>query len=73
METESNALTGIIPESEAGSRLDQSLARMFPDFSRSRLKRWVENGQVTVDGKLPRPRDKVLGGNWERLFGQVFA
>ncbi|MEL7450751.1 MAG: 23S rRNA pseudouridine(1911/1915/1917) synthase RluD [Pseudomonadota bacterium] len=67
METESNDLTGIIPESEAGSRLDQSLARMFPDFSRSRLKRWVENGQVTVDGKVPRPRDKVLGGETVQL------
>jgi 23S rRNA pseudouridine1911/1915/1917 synthase len=39
-----------------------ALARMFPEFSRTRLKDWVSQGRVTVDGRLMRPRDAVAGG-----------
>ena len=51
-----------IPDELAGQRLDQALARMFPDYSRSRLKAWLLDGAVLVDGALWRPRDRVLGG-----------
>lgn len=51
-----------IPEEYAGQRLDQALARMFPAYSRSRLKSWLLAGEITVDGVSPRPRDAVLGG-----------
>jgi 23S rRNA pseudouridine1911/1915/1917 synthase len=51
-----------IPDDCAGLRLDQALARMFPEYSRSRLKAWLLAGSVTVDGVSPRPRDEVLGG-----------
>ena len=46
----------------AGRRLDQVLAELFPDFSRSRLQQWVKTGQVKVDGAVLRPRDKLHGG-----------
>ncbi len=46
----------------AGSRLDQALASALPQFSRSRLQSWIESGLVRVDGRQPKPRDKVLGG-----------
>lgn len=51
-----------IPEELAGQRLDQALARMFPEYSRSRLKTWLLAGSITVDGGSPRPRDPVMGG-----------
>lgn len=51
-----------IPQELAGQRLDQALARMFPDYSRSRLKAWLLDGAVLVDGTARRPRDRVLGG-----------
>jgi 23S rRNA pseudouridine1911/1915/1917 synthase len=51
-----------VPESLAGQRLDQALANLLPDYSRSRLKGWIESGEVLVDGKARRPRDKVFGG-----------
>jgi 23S rRNA pseudouridine1911/1915/1917 synthase len=54
--------TARIPDELAGQRLDQALARMFPDYSRSRLKAWVLDGSVLVDGAARRPRDPVLGG-----------
>jgi 23S rRNA pseudouridine1911/1915/1917 synthase len=54
--------SGNVPEELAGQRLDQALARMFPDYSRSRLKAWLLDGSVLVDGAPWRPRDRVQGG-----------
>lgn len=54
--------TAIVPPEHAGSRLDQVLAQLFSEFSRSRLQQWVKEGAVLVDGRVLRPRDKLLGG-----------
>lgn len=53
----------------AGCRLDQTLAQLFPDYSRERLKNWVLAGQCRVDGAVLRPKDKVIGG--ERVVIQA--
>jgi 23S rRNA pseudouridine1911/1915/1917 synthase len=45
----------------AGRRLDQVLAELLPAFSRSRLQAWIEQGRVAVDGRRPRPKDRVRG------------
>ena len=55
-------LNAIIGEEHEGQRLDKTLALLFPDFSRSQLKAWLEDGSITVDGKSLRPREKVKGG-----------
>ena len=60
MDTEKQQKT--VPDELAGLRLDQALAQMFPDFSRSRLKAWLINGAVLVDGETRRPKDRVDGG-----------
>lgn len=57
----------------AGMRLDQALARLFPTYSRSRLKDWVLAGKVTVDGAVLRPRDRLSGGETIRLLAEVEA
>ena len=54
--------TAIIPQELAGTRLDQALARLFPEFSRSRLSEWIRRGLATVDRRSCRPRDRVAGG-----------
>ncbi len=51
-----------IPLDLSGQRLDQALARMFPEYSRSRLQSWIKLGLVTVDEREMRPRDPVTGG-----------
>lgn len=51
-----------IPPQLAGSRLDQVLAQLFPEFSRSRLQGWLKAGDILVDGQELKPRDKVVGG-----------
>jgi len=51
-----------IPRDLAGLRLDQALARLFPEHSRSRLAAWVKDGRVTVDASRVDPKHKVWGG-----------
>ena len=60
MNAEKQILT--VPTEFAGLRLDQALARMFPQYSRSRLKDWLLAGAITVEGGPKRPRDAVSGG-----------
>ncbi len=55
-------LQASVPQEMHGSRLDQVAARLFPQYSRSRLQEWIKAGAVSVDGKQCRPRDKVLEG-----------
>jgi 23S rRNA pseudouridine1911/1915/1917 synthase len=55
----------------AGLRLDQALARALPQYSRARLQSWIEAGAVRVDGQVPRPRDKVLGGERVRIEARL--
>ncbi len=59
---ETRVLQAQVPDSLGGRRLDQVLAELFSDFSRSRLQQWVKDGAVLVDGKPMRPRDKLHGG-----------
>ena len=51
-----------LPADVAGMRLDQALARVLPEYSRSRLQEWILSGAVKVDGGTSRSRDTVLGG-----------
>ena len=60
-----------LPPEAAGRRLDQALAEAMPEFSRSRLRRFIDAGHLTVDGGLPRPRDIVAGGERVALDAPV--
>ena len=51
-----------VPGHCAGLRLDQALAALLHDFSRTRLAAWIREDRVSVDGHAAHPRDKVWGG-----------
>ena len=69
MSSETDVLA--VPDELAGRRLDQALAVMFPQYSRSRLKSWILQGNVTVNGAVLRPRDPVSGGEEIALSPQA--
>lgn len=54
--------TLFVPESLTDQRIDAALAQLFPDHSRSRLKGWLEEGRVTLDGVVVPPKTKLVGG-----------
>ncbi|WP_044469756.1 23S rRNA pseudouridine(1911/1915/1917) synthase RluD [Mannheimia massilioguelmaensis] len=56
-------MTAEVQLHQMGQRLDQTLAELFPDYSRSRLKTWIEEELVSVNGKIINvPREKMFGG-----------
>ena len=55
-----HALT--LPADAAGQRFDVALARALPQFSRARLRAWIDAGRVTQDGQPAAPTRKVRGG-----------
>jgi 23S rRNA pseudouridine1911/1915/1917 synthase len=52
-----------IPQQLAGQRLDSALARLLPQHSRTRIKSWIDAGQVLVGRLACKPRDVVRAGS----------
>jgi len=63
----------VVPHELAGRRLDQVLAELLPEYSRSRLKGWIEAGEVRVQGLTARPRDRMLGGEQVTIETKIDA
>jgi 23S rRNA pseudouridine1911/1915/1917 synthase len=55
----------------AGKRLDQALAALFPEFSRSRLSAWTKEGRVLLNDQTVRPRDTVKLGDQVQLTAVI--
>jgi 23S rRNA pseudouridine1911/1915/1917 synthase len=51
-----------VPAEFAGQRLDRAAAEIWSDYSRSRIRQWIESGALTVDGAVVPPRRKLKGG-----------
>ncbi|HYO91331.1 MAG TPA: pseudouridine synthase, partial [Pyrinomonadaceae bacterium] len=56
---ESETLSFSLAESEAGQRLDAYLAARINDWSRARLQRLIEDGDVLVNGRTSKPSYKL--------------
>ncbi len=52
----------IIPETHAKERLDQALAKLMPEFSRTQIQTWIEEENVLVNGKPAKAKHKIKGG-----------
>ncbi len=57
-----DAIHFVVPTDYAGQRLDQALAKLLPEYSRSRLQEWITQQQVLLDGNPALPKQKVWGG-----------
>ncbi|MDY4280708.1 MAG: 23S rRNA pseudouridine(1911/1915/1917) synthase RluD [[Pasteurella] mairii] len=65
-------LSAEVRPEQMGQRLDQTLAELFPDYSRSRLKTWIEGDLVLVNGQVNKvPRSKVYGGEQVEITVEV--
>ena len=52
-----------IEKNQAGNRLDQALQKLLPDFSRSRIQKWIQQGFVCINQQTCKPRQKVYSGD----------
>ena len=63
MSDTASAPTVVTPsEEDAGERIDRVLARLCPQFSRSALQRWIEQGRVEQSGEVVSRRTKAQAG-----------
>jgi 23S rRNA pseudouridine1911/1915/1917 synthase len=51
-----------VPVALGGLRLDQALARLFPQYSRNRLQAWLKAGHIRVNGAGAEASVRVAGG-----------
>ena len=70
LESIENSIDLTVPVICAGLRLDQTLARLMPEQSRSRLQSWILGGQVIVDGLGASPKQKMWGGERVQITPQ---
>lgn len=65
-------LSAKVQPEQMGQRLDQTLAELFPEYSRSRLKTWIEADLVKLNDRITNiPREKVLGGEKIKITVEV--
>jgi len=66
-------LSGQVPETLAGRRLDQALAELFPEYSRSRLQQWIRSGSVLLDDQSVTSKQRVSGGENIEIHARLEA
>ncbi|AON55236.1 RluA family pseudouridine synthase [Herbaspirillum seropedicae] len=54
-------LTLRLDDEVIGQRLDKVLSGLLPEFSRSRIQQWIEDGHVTVNGAPAKAKMTMLG------------
>ncbi len=64
-------LEGQIPPVLAGRRLDQALAELFPEYSRSRLQQWIKAGKVLLDRQPAVAKYRVTGGERVSILAEL--
>ncbi|EFN02652.1 Ribosomal large subunit pseudouridine synthase D [Actinobacillus pleuropneumoniae serovar 13 str. N273] len=70
--TQQMTLTAEVTADLLGCRLDQALAQLFPDYSRSRIKVWIESDLVKVNGiVVNKAREKVFGGEQVEIQAEI--
>ncbi len=52
----------MIPKTHTLRRLDQSVSELLPQYSRARLQQWIKTGDLTVNGKPAKSKDRLVGG-----------
>ncbi|WWO95261.1 MAG: 23S rRNA pseudouridine(1911/1915/1917) synthase RluD [Candidatus Dasytiphilus stammeri] len=66
----SKTLTALISEKQIGQRLDQVLVELFPQYSRSYLKKMILNKNVLLDNKIfDKPKTKIK--NLTKIFIKI--
>jgi len=60
-----------IPEELKGLRIDQAIAKLLPDYSRSQLQKWLLSGAILVNNQQVNLKKKVQGGELVELNATI--
>ena len=61
--SENQDIHHIVPLELSQQRLDQIIAKLCPQYSRSQLQKWVKSGNVLVNGKQLKAKIKLMEGD----------
>lgn len=61
-DNKSSELSFELTDAHIGKRIDQVLADLLSDYSRSRIQSWLKSGFIQVNGRVPKAKEKVCGG-----------
>ena len=53
-----------VPIELGGHRIDSVIQSLLPEYSRTRIQKWIKEGYVKVDSLSINPKKKILGGEW---------
>ena len=60
-------MRAVVPPELGGLRLDQALARLFPQYSRNRLQVWLETGHIKIENQQGKAKSKSHVAGGERI------
>ena len=69
LEAEDGVRSFAAEEAATGMRLDAYLAKAIPEISRARVVLLIDGGQVKVDGKEGKAKQKLKGTEWIEIEG----
>ena len=52
------------PMEHAGMRIDSAIQSLLPEFSRTRIQKWIKEEYVKVDSLPIHPKKKIIGGEF---------
>ncbi len=61
----------LVEPAAAGLRLDAYLARALPEISRARAVLLIDSGQVKMDDRPVRAKQRLKGGEWIQIEGEA--
>ena len=67
------SLQAQVPDLLSGQRLDQVAAGLFSEYTRGRLQMWIKEGNLLVNGKVLRSKDKIYAGDKLSLETELVA
>ena len=53
-----------VPIELGGKRIDTVIQSLLPEFSRTRIQKWIKDGYVKVDNLPVHPKKKIIGGEY---------
>lgn len=62
MKTEKIQHQIVIPDDYINERLDQTLAKLMPEYSRTQIKAWLDEGAILINGQPLKGKTKIKGG-----------
>lgn len=66
-------LQATVPADLSGNRLDQTAAKLFPEYSRARLQGWIRDGSLLVNARALKPKDKLATGDLIEVKAEMIA